>query len=129
MHALGPGGGTGHAEHARAAHTMVTVIAHDDCPEGAGHCGGHRMHHADPTCASGAVNGGPHLPALVPDLVTAPHRPPTRARARSRRRTGPVRHPPGGTPTPADLEAATTACPAVVLPRVPEDSSNSRSSA
>ncbi|SOD88622.1 hypothetical protein SAMN06272765_5814 [Streptomyces sp. Ag109_G2-15] len=80
MHALGPGGGTGHGEHARAAHTMVTVIAHDDCPEGAGHCGGHRMHHADPTCASGAVNGGPHLPALVPDPLAAPA-PATDARA------------------------------------------------
>ncbi|MGW2704911.1 DUF6153 family protein [Streptomyces sp. NPDC001340] len=71
MHALAPGGGTGHGEHARAAHTKAVVIAQGDCLEGAGHCGGHRMHHADPTCASGAVNGGPQLPALVPDPVTA----------------------------------------------------------
>ncbi|MGW2745575.1 DUF6153 family protein [Streptomyces sp. NPDC001450] len=72
MHALAPGGGTGHAEHARAAHTKVAVITQGDCPEGDGHCGGHLMHHADPTCASGAVNGGPRPPALVPDPVTAP---------------------------------------------------------
>lgn len=72
MHALAPGGGTGYAEHARAAHTKVAVLTQGDCPEDDGHCGGHRMHHADPTCASGAVNGGPQLPALVPDPVTAP---------------------------------------------------------
>ncbi|MFF4575561.1 DUF6153 family protein [Streptomyces sp. NPDC001410] len=71
MHALAPGGDAGHAEHSRAAHTKAAVIAQGDCPQGAGHCGGHRMHHADPTCASGAVNGGPQLPALVPDPVTA----------------------------------------------------------
>lgn len=70
MHALAPGGDTGHAEHARAAHAKVTVITRGDCPEGDGHCGGHRMHHADPTCASGAVNGSPQLPALAPDPVT-----------------------------------------------------------
>ncbi len=73
MHALAPGGGTGHGhgEHARAAHTKAAVIARGDCPEGDGLCGGHRLHHADPTCASGAVNGSPQPPALVPDPVTA----------------------------------------------------------
>ncbi|MFJ9819074.1 DUF6153 family protein [Streptomyces sp. NPDC101151] len=72
MHALAPGGGTGHAEHVRGAHMTVMVTAADDCPGGDGHCGGHRTHHADPTCASGAVNGGPELSALVPCPVTAP---------------------------------------------------------
>ncbi|MFI8241620.1 DUF6153 family protein [Streptomyces sp. NPDC085866] len=72
MHALAPGGGTGHGEHARAAHTNAAVVTQGGCPEDDGHCGGHRMHHADPTCASGAVNGGPQLPALAPDPVTAP---------------------------------------------------------
>ncbi|MEU1402978.1 DUF6153 family protein [Streptomyces sp. NPDC005728] len=73
MHALAPGGGGAHTMHAGPAHTRVIMVtAQDDCPEGDGHCGGHRMHHADPTCASGAVNGGPQLPALVPDAVTAP---------------------------------------------------------
>ncbi|MEU8033646.1 DUF6153 family protein [Streptomyces sp. NPDC049099] len=74
MHALAPGGGTGRAEHGRSAHLTGTVVvsAQDDCPGGDGHCGGSHLHHADPTCASGAVNGGPQLPALVPDPVTAP---------------------------------------------------------
>ncbi|MGW3204873.1 DUF6153 family protein [Streptomyces sp. NPDC001135] len=74
MHALAPGGGMGRAEHARSAHLAgaVAVFAPDDCPGGDGHCGGGHPHHADPTCASGAVNGGPQPPALVPDPVTAP---------------------------------------------------------
>ncbi|MEU5539679.1 DUF6153 family protein [Streptomyces sp. NPDC020362] len=72
MHALAPGGGTGHAEHARAAQMTVMVTGLDDCPGGDGHCGDHRLHHADPTCASGAVGGGPQLPALAPAPVTAP---------------------------------------------------------
>ncbi|OLZ72126.1 hypothetical protein AV521_09405 [Streptomyces sp. IMTB 2501] len=79
MHALGPVGGVGHAEyggpgrHMVAAGTVVAV-AQDDCADADGHCGGGRLHHADPACASGAVNGGPELPALVPDhtVVAAP---------------------------------------------------------
>ncbi|AYN43968.1 hypothetical protein D9753_30870 [Streptomyces dangxiongensis] len=66
MHALAPGGGMGHAGHVRAAHGTVAVTAPDDCPDGDGHCGGHRPHHADPACASGAVDGGPQLPPPVP---------------------------------------------------------------
>ncbi|GAA2226357.1 DUF6153 family protein [Streptomyces nogalater] len=79
MHALAPGGGAGHAEHAHATHTTAALGAVDDCPGGDGHCGGHRLHHADPACAAGALDGGPRLPAPAPDPVTGPapaHRPP-----------------------------------------------------
>ncbi|MEU9990874.1 DUF6153 family protein [Streptomyces sp. NPDC048045] len=72
MHALAPGGGTGHAEHARAVPMKVMATGRDDCSGGDGHCGDHRMHHADPTCASGAVGGGPQLPALAPGSLAAP---------------------------------------------------------
>lgn len=81
MHALGPGGGPGHAEHGgpepgRPAHHTATATvasaARDDCPDADGHCGGGRLHHADPACASGALNGGPQLPAPVPDPVAVP---------------------------------------------------------
>ncbi|WP_225828983.1 DUF6153 family protein [Streptomyces naphthomycinicus] len=72
MHALAPGGAMGHAGHVRAAYHAVSVTAPDDCPDDAGHCGGHRLHHADPSCASGAVDGGPQLPAPLPGPVTAP---------------------------------------------------------
>ncbi|MFJ4521569.1 DUF6153 family protein [Streptomyces sp. NPDC088810] len=71
MHALAPGGGMAHAGHARAAHGSVAVTAPDDCPGGAGHCGDHRLHHADPGCASGALDGGPQLSAPAPDPVAA----------------------------------------------------------
>lgn len=65
MHALAPGGGTaghesGSAPHMRTAAVAVDTVCHDGC--GSGH-----LHHADATCASGAVSGGPALPALVPD--------------------------------------------------------------
>ncbi|MEU6671894.1 DUF6153 family protein [Streptomyces sp. NPDC046727] len=74
MHALAPGGGMGHAGagHERAAHGAVVATAPDDCPDGAGHCGDHRPHHADPSCASGAVHGGPELPGPIPDPLTVP---------------------------------------------------------
>ncbi|MGW1594885.1 DUF6153 family protein [Streptomyces sp. NPDC002343] len=83
MHALAPGGGAGHAEHARTAYMTAALGAVDDCPGGDGHCGGHRLHHADPSCASGAPDGGPQLPAPAPDPVTgpAPVRCPLAARA------------------------------------------------
>ncbi|WP_326583097.1 DUF6153 family protein [Streptomyces sp. NBC_00487] len=72
MHALAPGGV--HHEHAEPRHGMaaavaVAVDAHDGCPGG---CGTDHAQHADPTCASGAVSGGPTLPGLVPDPVPAP---------------------------------------------------------
>ncbi|MYX95756.1 hypothetical protein GT045_13275 [Streptomyces sp. SID486] len=81
MHALAPGGGTEHTEqarveharvehapveHIRAEHGAMALGAMDDCPGGDGHCGGGRLHHADPTCASGALADGPQLPALAP---------------------------------------------------------------
>ncbi|MBL1082907.1 hypothetical protein JK359_13090 [Streptomyces actinomycinicus] len=72
MHALAPGGGMGHPGHEWAAHGAVVAGAPDDCMDGDGHCGGHRPHHADPSCASAAVDGGPQLPAPVPDPLTAP---------------------------------------------------------
>lgn len=79
MHALAPGGGmahAGHGGHPRAAHGAVAVSAPDDCPDPAGHCGGHRLHHADPSCASGALDGGPQLPVPAPgpvaDVAPAP---------------------------------------------------------
>lgn len=72
MHALAPGVGMGHPEHTRSAHRAVAVGVHDDCPGGDGHHGGHHPHHADPSCASGAVDGGPQPPALLPDLVAVP---------------------------------------------------------
>ncbi|MFF9671452.1 DUF6153 family protein [Streptomyces eurythermus] len=78
MHALAPGGGAGHPEHAghaHATHMTAALVAVDDC---AGHGGGHRLHHADPSCASGALGGGPQLAAPAPDPVPAPaaaHRP------------------------------------------------------
>ncbi|UXY26158.1 DUF6153 family protein [Streptomyces sp. HUAS TT20] len=73
MHALAPTGGTGHAERAHGVHMTAEATAVDDCP-GDGHCGGHHLKHADATCASGAVSGGPALPVLVPDPVAAPVR-------------------------------------------------------
>ncbi|MDH6566923.1 hypothetical protein M2164_002092 [Streptomyces sp. SAI-208] len=66
MHALAPGGGMGGHE-GRSAHrtTSAAVVAADAvCHDG---CGSGRPHHADATCVSGAVSGGPVLPALVPD--------------------------------------------------------------
>ncbi|MEW2286846.1 DUF6153 family protein [Streptomyces sp. NPDC047841] len=77
MHALAPGGGmahAGHPGHARAGYGAVAVSAPDDCPDAAGHCGGERLHHADPSCASGALDGGPRLPvpAAGPVAVVAP---------------------------------------------------------
>ncbi|OIK06747.1 DUF6153 family protein [Streptomyces monashensis] len=71
MHALGPGGSAGHVARAWSAHA-VALTSPDACAGDDGHCGGGMPHHADPTCASGAVTGGPQLPALVPDPVAAP---------------------------------------------------------
>ncbi|MFG2817463.1 DUF6153 family protein [Streptomyces sp. NPDC048410] len=70
MHALAPVGGTGHPEHTHARHAGAVIDAPGDCPDG--HCGGHRMHHADPTCASGAVGGGPELPEPIAGPAAAP---------------------------------------------------------
>ncbi|MEW1775247.1 DUF6153 family protein [Streptomyces sp. NPDC086777] len=74
MHALAPGGlmamGGGHER--TAPRPAVVITAYDGCSGDDGHCGGDRAHHADATCASGAVSGGPALPAPVPDPVPVP---------------------------------------------------------
>ncbi|MFI6034174.1 DUF6153 family protein [Streptomyces sp. NPDC051315] len=70
MHGLAPGGALADHSHARPMTVTATVVAHDDC-SGHGDCGGSPLHHADPTCASAGVSGGPALPALVPDPVAA----------------------------------------------------------
>lgn len=71
MHGLAPGGGPpgqGHGEQAHASQAAVPraqVMPY-------GHCGdGGHVQHADATCASGAVGGGPVVPPLVPDPVPA----------------------------------------------------------
>ncbi|GGN35382.1 DUF6153 family protein [Streptomyces fuscichromogenes] len=73
MHALAPGGVLGpHGGHQQAASaTMVMATAYESCSGHDGHCGDHHAHHADATCVSGAVSGGPALPVLVPDPVAA----------------------------------------------------------
>ncbi|SMQ15993.1 hypothetical protein SAMN06272771_2336 [Streptomyces sp. Ag82_O1-12] len=77
MHGLAPGGGLprqGHGERAHASQAAVPrshvlheprtqVMPYGDCGDG-----GH-VQHADPTCASGAVGGGPVVPPLVTDPV------------------------------------------------------------
>ncbi|MFJ3718747.1 DUF6153 family protein [Streptomyces sp. NPDC090057] len=69
MHALAPGGGTGHPARAHTGYRAVAVMAQDACPDG--HCGGDHLHHADASCASGAVKDGPGSPVPAPGPVTA----------------------------------------------------------
>ncbi|MFG2794635.1 DUF6153 family protein [Streptomyces sp. NPDC048419] len=57
MHALAPCGLDAH-EHAEAQQVTAVVSVPHDCP-GGGDCGGSHLQHADPTCVSGAVAGGP----------------------------------------------------------------------
>ncbi|MFD5400287.1 DUF6153 family protein [Streptomyces griseorubiginosus] len=67
MHGLSPGGGLHSHQAMRPAHaaTVAAGVSLDQaCHDG---CGSGHLHHADPTCASGAVSGGPVLPALAPD--------------------------------------------------------------
>ncbi|MFG2725390.1 DUF6153 family protein [Streptomyces canus] len=65
MHGLAPGGGLQGHEGSSSAHmTTVAVSVDETCHDG---CGSGHLHHADATCASGAVSGGPVLPALAPD--------------------------------------------------------------
>ncbi|MFF4041317.1 DUF6153 family protein [Streptomyces sp. NPDC001816] len=70
MHALAPLGLT--PEHTHTRPTAAPMAMQDDCTDADGHCGGHHAQHADSTCASGALSGGPELPTLAPDPVTAP---------------------------------------------------------
>lgn len=72
MHGLAPGGAMPEHSHAKpAAATAPAATAHDG-RSGHGDCGGNPVHHADPTCVSAGVSGGPVLPALVPDAVAVP---------------------------------------------------------
>ncbi|MEU9169857.1 DUF6153 family protein [Streptomyces sp. NPDC048420] len=65
MHALAPVGGLHTSGSHSAAHmTTVTAVVDQACHDG---CGSGHLHHADVTCASASVSGGPVLPALAPD--------------------------------------------------------------
>lgn len=71
MHGLAPGG-TAHAHSVpRTVTAAAAETAHAGCAH-EGHCGGGHLRHADATCASGAVSGGPQLPGLVPDPAPLP---------------------------------------------------------
>ncbi|MFJ3619835.1 DUF6153 family protein [Streptomyces iakyrus] len=73
MHGLAPGGGLSQRAHVMQGHQAQTapasVSATHDMPYL--HCADGHVRHADATCASGAVSGGPVLPPLVPDPVPA----------------------------------------------------------
>ncbi|MER5835935.1 DUF6153 family protein [Streptomyces sp. NPDC002130] len=80
MHGLAPGGGLRGPTHAQQAdalpsHTPRTHTPGIDMTQTQlvpyVHCAGGHVQHADATCASGAVGGGPVLPPLVPDPVPA----------------------------------------------------------
>ncbi|MEU3885774.1 DUF6153 family protein [Streptomyces sp. NPDC029041] len=80
MHGLAPGGGLPGPAHAPQAAALRSHMPQTH-PPGApmpraeskpyAHCAGGHLQHADATCASGAVGGGPVLPPLVPDPVPA----------------------------------------------------------
>ncbi|MEV5434537.1 DUF6153 family protein [Streptomyces sp. NPDC052682] len=84
MHGLAPGGAApGHSHagpstavaagtHEALGAAVVALSVDGECPDGP--CGGGHAQHADPTCASAAVSGGPVLPALVVDPVPVPVR-------------------------------------------------------
>ncbi|MFF0018006.1 DUF6153 family protein [Streptomyces sp. NPDC005374] len=74
MHALAPGGLQPHAHERVEPQHMTAVVSTPDGCFGDGDCGGGHLRHADSTCASGAVTGGPALPALVPDPMALPVR-------------------------------------------------------
>ncbi|WP_308287334.1 DUF6153 family protein [Streptomyces indiaensis] len=67
MHGLAPGGGLPGAAHGQ--HMDALTVRTQFVPYA--HCGDGHVQHADATCASGAVSGGPVLPPLVPDPVPA----------------------------------------------------------
>ncbi|GAA3772946.1 DUF6153 family protein [Streptomyces coacervatus] len=71
MHALAPGGLAPDRTHGRPTATVV-ALGDGDCADG--HCGGCIVQHADSTCVSRAVGGGPELTAPTPDpaAVAAP---------------------------------------------------------
>ncbi|MCD9872934.1 DUF6153 family protein [Streptomyces sp. NR30] len=69
MHGLAPGGGIV-IGHSAPRHMTAVAALRGDCA--GDDCGGGHVHHADRTCASGALSGGPTLPALVADPVAVP---------------------------------------------------------
>lgn len=68
MHGLAPGGGVPHQMHTHQIHEGHAVQTQPQAMP-YGHCGDGHVQHADATCASGAVGGGPVLPSLVTDPV------------------------------------------------------------
>ncbi|MGI5451779.1 DUF6153 family protein [Streptomyces sp. CA-249302] len=74
MHALVPCDLDRHeAAHVEPQHATAVVSVPHDC-SGDGDCGGGHVQHADSNCVSGAVTGGPTLPALAPDPMAVPVR-------------------------------------------------------
>ncbi|WP_371660535.1 DUF6153 family protein [Streptomyces sp. NBC_00280] len=77
MHGLGPGGmsagmtDASHHGHQAQRMAMLAGPADESVCHGMGSHGGH-AHHADATCASGAVPAGHTFPALTPDPAGAP---------------------------------------------------------
>ncbi|MFI6372250.1 DUF6153 family protein [Streptomyces sp. NPDC050546] len=72
MHGLAPGGAVPEGAHGQEAHSHQSHAAQAHSQGMSyGHCGGGSVQHADATCASGALSGGPVLPQLVPDPVPA----------------------------------------------------------
>jgi hypothetical protein len=73
MHGLGPvpdvTAASGHDRMVSVAHADVMVSMPGGCDHGEGGCSGH-TDHADPTCASASVAGGPLVaPVLLPDVA------------------------------------------------------------
>ncbi|MFJ4239622.1 DUF6153 family protein [Streptomyces iakyrus] len=71
MHGLAPGGGLSQRSHVMQGHQARTAPASVSTTHVMPylHCADGHVRHADATCASGAVGGGPVLPPLVPDPV------------------------------------------------------------
>ncbi|MCE0447326.1 hypothetical protein LT493_32700 [Streptomyces tricolor] len=87
MHALAPGGGTGHAGHAMAAHHSVAVTAPDDRPDAAGHLWWSPAAPRRPQPRLGRAGQRPAAAACrAPTRWPSPRRPPARAPVRPRRR-------------------------------------------
>ncbi|WP_328773906.1 DUF6153 family protein [Streptomyces sp. NBC_00286] len=73
MHGLGPvpevTAASGYDRMVSVAHTDVMASMPGECDHGEGGCSGH-TDHADPTCASASVAGGPVVaPALLPAVA------------------------------------------------------------
>ncbi|MFJ7297476.1 DUF6153 family protein [Streptomyces collinus] len=71
MHGLAPGGGLSQRAHVMQGHQALTAPASVPTTHVMPylHCADGHVRHADATCASAAVGGGPVLPPLVPDPV------------------------------------------------------------